>query len=232
MIGTEVMTPDRSTRWWTGAKWTLSLSGVLVLLNLDLALGTWTPAGELLTAMEFHGEAIRQGEVWRLLTGNLVHFNRAHFYLDVGVFMALGLLYERYFAWSYPWLLLVLALAAGLGGLVFWPEPTVCRGLSGVDSGLFAAALCVEFALAAQDRTRWLWVAPAAMIFAIKNAYELATGHSFFGTEALLGPAKLATEAHTAAIVAAVAFCLCALMAGHWPRIPSEDIPRSTNSTL
>lgn len=189
---------------------------VLVVLNAGLFVETSTVATDVLLALQFDGRAVREGEVWRVLTANMVHFNRAHFFLDVGVFLVLGLLYERSFARSYPWLLLVLCVASGVSTLLYRSEATILRGLSGVDTGLFAAALCVEFKFAWRDRARWLWVAPAAAIFVAKNAFELATGQSFFSTESLLGPAKLATEAHAAAIAAAVTFCACASGLRRW----------------
>ena len=195
-------------------KWTWSLSAVVFVLNLGLFSSVSVPFQTLLTSLQFDGLAIRYGEWWRLLTANLVHFNPNHFFLDVGVFVVLGFLYERSFRGFYPWLLLTMALAGSIAGLVFWPERTICRGLSAVDSGLFAAALCVEFRLAWRDRTRWLWVGPATAIFVAKNIYECATGQSFFSTQALLGPTQLAVAAHTSAILAALVFLTVARTIG------------------
>jgi rhomboid family GlyGly-CTERM serine protease len=149
--------------------------------------------------------------VWRLVTGNLVHWSRPHFFLDVGVFLILGLMFERSIGSSFPWLLVAMSLASGLAGLALWPPETRCRGLSGVDSGLFAAALVVEGRLALQDRARWLWVAPAAAIFIAKNGYELATGQPFFNTDRLLGPMTMAVTVHLAAIATAVVWCAVVL---------------------
>lgn len=205
--------PRSSSLIRSSSSWTWCLTLLLIPLNSGLFLGSDSAAGSTangwLVALEYDGNAIRAGEWWRLLTANLVHMSRNHFYLDVGVFVVLGCLYERPLRGIFPWLLLVTALAGSLGGLICWPRNTVCRGLSAVDSGLFAAALWVEITLALRDRARWLWVGPATLIFVLKNVYECWTGQSFFGTQSLLGPAQLAVAAHTAAILAALALLAC-----------------------
>jgi membrane associated rhomboid family serine protease len=98
--------------------------------------------------------------------------------------------------------------AVGLVCFLVLDPRTHMRGLSGVDAGLFAAALMVEFRLAWRDPSRWWWVAPAAALFLTKTVYETVTGQSFFNTQSLLGPMKLATTAHLAGIAAAVLFVL------------------------
>lgn len=198
---------NRHAGWWYGSRWTVGATIGLVLLNFDHCFGTWGITDELAEILESSGSAIRHGDIWRVFTGNLVHWTAAHFYLDVGVFLLLGLMYEHALGLSFPWLVLTTGLAAGLADLTFSPAGTRCRGLSGVDSGLFAAALVVECRLALKDPFRWLWAGPATAIFFLKNAYEVATGESFFSTEHILGPAKLAVAAHVAAILAALVFC-------------------------
>src|SRR5262245_12034115 len=119
--------------------WTLVITTGVVVLNLELFFPSPARSTSVLALLQFDGVAVRSGEICRFLTMNLVHFNANHFLLDVGVFVVLGFLYERSFAKSYPWLLLTMAIAASIGGLLIWPERMFCRGLSAVDSGLFAA---------------------------------------------------------------------------------------------
>src|SRR5262245_41828103 len=106
---------------WFHPRWTLGVTFLLVLINFDLCSGGWGVTSELSGALESNGVAIRHGEVWRVLTGNLVHWNPPHFYLDVGVFLVLGVLYEGALGRWFPWLLLTMGLAAGLAELVFPP---------------------------------------------------------------------------------------------------------------
>jgi rhomboid family GlyGly-CTERM serine protease len=200
-------------------RWTLLLTGAIVVLNLGLFPGFEGQGGELLTALQYNGTAIREGQVWRLLTGNLVHWSLEHFFLDWLAFLALGLLYGRRFGRSYPWLLLWIAAVVGLAEWLFWPEQTLCRGLSGVTAGQFAAALWLECTVALRTPSRWLWVAPAAAIFLFWLAYGAVTGHGFFVTD-------VAALAHMSGAAAAVSFCLVlsltSQMASSTPR-PSPE---------
>jgi membrane associated rhomboid family serine protease len=148
------------------------VSAGLVLLNVGLF--SWAPpaAGELLTRLQFDSEAVRAGELWRLLTFNLVHWTPRHFALNLAVFLGLGLIYERYFRRWYPWLLLLSGSAVGLGVWWWLPARALCRGLSGVVACQAAAALGVELVRARRDRSRWLWLAPALLLFVLWLVYK------------------------------------------------------------
>jgi rhomboid family GlyGly-CTERM serine protease len=167
------------------APWTIGATLLMVFLNLGLFSWAPTASQKLIELLQYDRAAILDGQVWRLVSGNLVHWSPEHFFLDVGVFLLVGLLYERLLKPVYPWLLAGMGLALGLCLLVFQPELATYRGLSGVDSGQFAAALAVEVALARQMPWRWLWVLPAALVFVLKIGFEFLTGRMFFGTESL-----------------------------------------------
>ena len=104
--------------------------------------------------------------------------------------------------------MLLAGLAVGGGMLLFLPQMSLYRGLSGVDSGQFAAAVCAEVCLARRDVRRWLWIAPAAALFLLKIVSECATGQMFFGTESLGDIGDPVPLAHAAGTVAAVVFLL------------------------
>lgn len=191
----------------------------MAVLNLGLFPFGGDVFGSLVEGLQFDRRAILHGQLWRLLTGNLVHWSVEHFFLDVGAFAVVGLLYERHLARHYPWILLAAGLAVGCGMLVLLPELATYRGLSGVDSGQFAAALCVECLLAKRQSRRWLWVAPAAVIFAVKIPYESLSGQMFFGTESLGNIGLPIPLAHAAGAVVAV-ICL-AIGLGLTRRTPS-----------
>lgn len=193
---------DHSCPWWKQCPWTLGLASLALLLNLGLFRSESAVLTSWLGWLQFDRQSILAGQVWRLVTGNLVHWSAEHFLLDIGAFLVVGVLYERLLNRSYPWILLMAALAVGCGVLLFRPDMQTYRGLSGVDSGQFAAALGIEALLATRDRRRWIWVAPAAALFLAKIVYESTTGVLFFGTESLgdLGqPIPLAHLAGTAA---------------------------------
>jgi rhomboid family GlyGly-CTERM serine protease len=165
----------------------------------------------LIEWLQFDRDAILAGQLWRLVTGNLVHWSMEHFLLDVGAFLVVGVMVEGHLKQNYLWILLAAAVAVGCGVLALAPEMTVYRGLSGVDSGQFAAALCIESAAALRDRRRWIWVAPAMSIFVLKIVYECTSGQMLFGTESL-GDIGIPTPvAHAAGAAAAVAL-ICGTM--------------------
>lgn len=177
--------------------WTVGIVAVMGVANL----GLWfdTPVFEtILQSLQFDRAAILNGEFWRLVTGNLVHWSVEHCLLDVAAFALLGWLYEPAFRrhsqkhsrrqrplWSLPIMLLGTSFGVGLTVFVFQPEMMTYRGLSGVDSGLFAIALMVECSEAKNDAARWWYVVPAALVFVVKLGFEVTTGGMFFGTESL-----------------------------------------------
>jgi rhomboid family GlyGly-CTERM serine protease len=192
-------------RFAQGRTWTLGLCAAMALVNLGLLPHAPQAARSFLERLEFDRAAVLHGELWRLLTGNLVHWSVEHFVLDVGAFLVVGLMYERTARRQYPWLLLAAALGVGLGVFAFLPETNIYRGLSGVASGQFVIALATEIELARHEPRRWLWLAPVLLVFAVKIAWENVTGQMFFGTESLgnIGlPTPLAHAAGAAAVLA------------------------------
>jgi rhomboid family GlyGly-CTERM serine protease len=195
----------------------------MAVMNVGLFAFAPDAARSLLDWLQFDRAAILQGQIWRLLTGNLVHWSPEHFLLDVGAFLAVGLMYEPARQRQYPWILLVAALSVGLSVLIFLPDMSIYRGLSGVDSGQFVFALAVECRLAWRDRQCWLWLAPVVGIFVWKILSETMTGQMFFGTE-LLGNIGLPTPlAHAAGAVSVLVFWISPT-AAQWSRFAGQTL--------
>ncbi len=188
--------------WWRSCRWTIGLACLLLVLNSGHLPGVPAAAGGILNWLQYDRDAIAAGECWRLLTCNLVHWSREHFWLDVGAFVIVGVLYERQLGRLYSWLLLASAVAVGLALFVFRPDLQTYRGLSGVDSGQFAAALAIECLAAIRDRRRLCWFAPAAIMFFTKITYEALSGRMFFGTEGLGNIGVPVPLAHVAGVIA------------------------------
>lgn len=207
--------------------WTVGLVIAIGLMNLGLWIDepAWQSVLEL---MQFDHERIMSGEIWRLVTGNLAHWSAEHCILDVTAFALLGWLYEPLIRrqhkrsshalrqlCSMPALLLAMSCGVGLTLLVLQPEMLTYRGLSGVDSGLFAAALIIEASEAKKNSARWWYVLPAFLVFILKLAFEVATGGLFFGTESLGDLGQPVPLSHLAgAVIAAGCFA-----AGNFERL-------------
>jgi rhomboid family GlyGly-CTERM serine protease len=132
--------------------------------------------------LEFDRVAIASGQFYRLLTGHLAHWSFDHLLWDVVMFATLGAFLER----SSRWLLLaVLAAAAPAVSAAIWllqPDMLVYRGLSGVDSALFAAALVILLIDAVRSGHKRLTavVGLLALGFAAKVGFEMSTGITLF----------------------------------------------------
>jgi rhomboid family GlyGly-CTERM serine protease len=165
------------------------LLAVVPLVTIALALSPTLP-----TALEFDRTAIRSGEIWRLLTGHLVHFDRSHLLWDLAGF-ALLVPWLRSWTWR-QWAVLLGGAALFIAGgvLLLQPHFQTYRGLSGIDSALFGAAL-VELARKAQragDRPLRLVIAIAAVCFVAKCVRELVAHAPVFDHTATYTPAALA----------------------------------------
>lgn len=109
--------------------------GLAALLALLQAAG-------LRHALEYRRAAVVRGQVWRLLTGNLVHLGWVHLARDVaGLFLIWGLVARSLDRRSWLGVSCVCGLAVGLGLLVFNPEIAWYVGISGVLFGMFCAGI-------------------------------------------------------------------------------------------
>lgn len=127
------------------------------------------PAGLMLER-----QAVANGEIWRLLTGHLVHADDAHLSWNLGAFLVLSGLYElqerpgpgRYFG-------LIAAGALAIDAWFWWLQPglPVYCGLSGVLNSFFAV-----LAVLLWRRTRHPAIALAGLAAIAKIAVEAALG--------------------------------------------------------
>lgn len=129
-------------------------------------------------ALEYDRVRVEQGEAWRFLTGQMVHWTPRMAVADLAVVVVLaGWLELRR---GRPALLLALALGAGftaLGVQVFLPHLAVYRGSSGLASALF-----VLTALETARRSSRSWEHSATLLILglvlVKAGWESATGHT------------------------------------------------------
>lgn len=108
----------------------------LALIALLLAL-----AGDTATELfRYHITEIKSGEIWRLITGNLVHLGWSHALMNL---LGLGLIWGLFWDCFSPkqWLIVTIisGLSVCLGLLIFNPGLVWYVGLSGVLHGLFLA---------------------------------------------------------------------------------------------
>lgn len=151
--------------------------------------------------------AIGSGEVWRLLTGHLVHLGGAHLAVNVAGLALVALLVGRYLslrAWGATLVLCGLATAGGLWLLS--PDVRWYVGLSGVLHGLLVAG-AARAARAGPERT---FNALVLAIVGAKLAWEQFVG-PLPGTSRLSGGAVI-VDAHLFGAVGGLAVAGVLLM--------------------
>jgi rhomboid family GlyGly-CTERM serine protease len=109
----------------------------------------------------------------RLLTCHFTHWSYEQLAWDAFAFLILGIACERRDRAAFHATLLASAIAIPIAVLLFAPNVTAYRGLSGIDSALFALLLT-------HGAKRSRMVLLCAVAFAAKIAFELTTGSAVF----------------------------------------------------
>ena len=118
-------------------------------------------------------ELQRGGAVWRIVTCHFTHFTYEQLAWDALVFLLLGLACARRDRGTFRATLLASIVVIPIAVLAFAPGVTSYRGLSGIDSALFAALLTMEW-------RRSGIVSLCAIGFAMKVLFEMRTGATLF----------------------------------------------------
>ncbi len=147
-----------------------------VLRTLGLALAAL--AAYLLPGaaerLVYDRQAILAGEIWRLLTGHLVHFSAAHLWANLAAVGVAGLMIARRGYAGLPLLWVVSALCISLGLLLLKPQMAFYGGLSGVATagvGFFCGR-----GLSEKGRLRHVCAA-ALLVLGGKIFWEVFSGH-------------------------------------------------------
>lgn len=112
---------------------------LLVLIMLALLIFTQDVVKPLL---RFSRPEILEGQLWRILTGHLVHTNVAHGVMNMVALVLIFLLVgARFTLWRWAFTAIVLAFSTSLLLFLFSPEVYWYVGLSGLLHGLLALGL-------------------------------------------------------------------------------------------
>ncbi len=139
-------------------------------------------------ALEYHREAILNGEYWRLFTGQWIHYGRYHLAMNLGALMLCGWILFQDIPLKHYSLLLLACLAGVSGGLLaFSPSLDYYAGLSGALHGLLVAGVIITC-----RQTPWM-SALALMVVTYKIVQEQWPGYD---TSHPLLPVPVAVDAH------------------------------------
>ena len=189
--------------------WITILSGIiLVIFNAGFILrcsnSEWF--NSFCSFMEFDRCLILNGEIWRLITGHLVHWSSEHFYLDSMVFILQGITFEKKIGHKYWSMLVLSALFISATLLIFRQDLLYYRGIS----GLINTQLILGTGLFIRDITQGKGMrnmfAICFSIHMIKIIYETINRAPFFSTH-LIGDMGLFTPAaHLSGVVIGLLF--------------------------
>ncbi|WP_083540963.1 rhombosortase [Photobacterium sanguinicancri] len=130
---------------------------------------------------------IINGEVWRILTGNLTHTNWPHLLMNAFAFIIITFIFRKHIAVKqYTLLIISISLVIGIG--IFATNMGWYAGFSGVLHGLFGWGAVRDI----KTKTKGGWLILLGLI--AKIGWEQIFGGSM-SSEALIG-ARVATEAH------------------------------------
>jgi rhomboid family GlyGly-CTERM serine protease len=171
-------------------KWTLLIAVAAIAATVITPLGA---------QLVYEREAILHGELWRLLTGHLVHFNGRHLFYDLLAFGAAGILIEARRPRAFLLLCLTMASTIGLTLLLTQLHMHTYGGLSGLACGAF----CYLALMGLHDNglSRYMSML-ILMALPLKIAAELWTGTSLL-TYTVDSPFIAMPLSHAAGVVTA-----------------------------
>jgi rhomboid family GlyGly-CTERM serine protease len=160
-----------------------------------MAAGIHMSTGPLSDSMIFDRASIADGELWRLLTGHLVHSDLSHLLLNVVGMVLIGAAFERR---ALDWALVVIVSAFGVDLWLWFLTPEVGQycGMSGVLYGALGFGLIRAWQ---EANRRWL-VAGVATVAVTKVIIE----HSMGGAIVAHTAWPVLPAAHAAGTVAGV----------------------------
>lgn len=159
--------------------------------------------------------AIADGELWRLLTGNLVHLSDAHLALDLAAFLIAGAIIEQRGYRHFTTLCVSAAALIGVAIYLFEPQLQFYGGLSGVVTAA-VVYLCLQ---GMTESGGWRWLCAAMLTgLSAKLWIELVSGKSLLMIVGSVNFVAVPLSHLTGAVVAVILFALLYLPANFVPR--------------
>jgi rhomboid family GlyGly-CTERM serine protease len=144
-------------------------------------------------ALRYDRDALAANELWRLVTGHLVHLGPSHMVMNVFALGVLAVIFGRLLR-AIDWIVVGFAAALAIDGGLFWLSTDVgwYVGLSGVLHGFWAAA-CV-FAIAERRRE----AIALTLLILVKLGFEASIGPVALTGEIAGGPVVTVAHAYGA----------------------------------
>ncbi len=170
----------------------MSIYRYLFIVVATLAVMQVPPMNEL---AYWYRDAIADGQVWRILTGNLTHTNLWHLAMNACGFVIIAFIYRHHIR-PRLYTLLTLVISTIIGLAVWWTDTMAYAGISGTLHGLFAWGAIQDI----RQKDHYGWLLLVGIL--IKIGQELYFGGSE-STSSLIN-ARVAIEAHAVGLVAGI----------------------------
>lgn len=170
-----------------------------IVLSLLMLLLTALDS-RLFSHLSLEAAKISNGEYWRILTANFVHFGWAHTLMNIAAFLLCSLVFfSDANLKKYSLLILWCCLGVGVGVFFFSPEYSPYAGLSGAIHGLIVAGLI-------QTRAYPMWIKVGGlMLLTGKLIQENLPGYQATDLQELI-PVAIAVESHVYGAIAGALF--------------------------
>lgn len=158
--------------------------------------------GSIFTSLALYADQVSTGQIWRILTANLVHFGWIHTLMNLAALLLCVLaFFMETSVRKFLFLLLWCCAAVGLGIYFFNPEYQPYAGLSGALHGLIVAGL-----IGAGAYPWWIRAAGLLLVTA-KLLQENSAGYQATDLQQLI-PAAVAVESHVYGAIAGLVFAV------------------------
>jgi membrane associated rhomboid family serine protease len=124
----------------------IGINVVIYLITVAQGFGINQPGGKIYTNWELRGDAVANGDWWRLITAAFLHGSVIHLGLNMLALAWLGAPVERYIgSVRYLGLYIASGLAGSAGALIATPPNINTVGASGAVFGILGALLIIEY---------------------------------------------------------------------------------------
>jgi rhomboid family GlyGly-CTERM serine protease len=164
----------------------LSLAVIAVVVHLVPGAREW---------LQYDRSLIAAGEIWRIITCHWTHWSLDHLFWDAAALAVLGTLCERLDRRRFIACLLTVGVVIPAVVWLFIPDMQTYRGLSGIDSALFALFAILMLKRPSIRKTAGGYAILLLLVLGIaKVIFELSTGTTLFvdGSENHFIPVPLA----------------------------------------
>jgi len=178
---------------------------IIAIVSILAFAGEYFIGDSITQIFIYHRTLINQGELWRLVTGHVLHTNGFHLLLNLAALIMLWALHGRFYTIkNYCALFVFCALGTSIG--IFYSTPPLMQyvGLSGVLHGIFVFGAIMD--IVAKDKTGYLLFIGVFVKIAHEQIYGASTDVSD------LIEASVAIDAHLWGAVSGLIFTIIYLL--------------------